>query len=99
MGLHKPATAAKRLLGLRALGRRGWAVEPELEVELARSPFELWVLLTEKPCRTAELQPDPLMGLASAKSGAWPWSLVVNPCLICAAYRGKLNRLFQDECG
>ncbi len=63
MGLRKPATAAKRLLGLRALGRRGWAVEPELEV--ARSPFELWapVLLTGKPCRTAELQPDPLRAL------------------------------------
>ncbi len=60
MGLRKPATAAKRLLGLRALGRKGWAVEPELEVELA---FELWVLLTGKPCRTAELQPDPLRAL------------------------------------
>ncbi len=61
MGLRKPATAAKRLLGLRALGRRGWAAEPELEVEAARSPFELWasVSLTGKPCRMAELQPDP----------------------------------------
>ncbi len=66
-------------------GQRGWAVEPELEVEVARSPFELWplVLLTGKPCRTAELQ-----------SGV---ALVSNPRLICAAYRGKLNRLFQDE--
>ncbi len=63
MGLRKPATEAKRLLGLRALGRRGWAVEPELEVELARSLFELWVLLTGKPCRTAELQPGPLRAL------------------------------------
>ncbi len=62
-GLRKPATAAKRFLGLRALGRRGWAVEPELEV--ARSPFKLWapVLLTGKPCRTAELQPVPLRAL------------------------------------
>ncbi len=42
VGLRKPATAAKRLLGLRALGRRVWAVEPELEVEVARSPFGLW---------------------------------------------------------
>ncbi len=65
VGLRKPATAAKRLLGLRALGRRGWAAEPELEVKVARSPFELWapVLLTGKPCRTAELQPDPLRAL------------------------------------
>ncbi len=65
VGLCKPATAAKRLLGLRALSRRGWAAEPELEVEVARSPFELWasVLLTEKPCRTAELQPDPRRAL------------------------------------
>ncbi len=32
---------------------------------MARSPFELWapVLLTGKPCRTAELQPDPLRAL------------------------------------
>ncbi len=61
VGLRKPATAAKRLLGLRALSRRGWAAEPELEVEVARSPFELWasVSLTGKQCRMAELQPDP----------------------------------------
>ncbi len=26
-------------------------------------------------------------------------ALVSNPRLICAAYRGKLNRLFQDEYG
>ncbi len=48
-------------------GQRGGAVEPELEVEVevARSPFELWppALLTGKPCRTAELQPDPLRAL------------------------------------
>ncbi len=40
VGLRKQATAAKRLLGLRALGRMGWAAEPELEVEVVRSPFE-----------------------------------------------------------
>ncbi len=54
---------AKRLLELRALDKRGWAVEPELEVEVARSPFELWALLAGKPCRTAELHPDPLRAL------------------------------------
>ncbi len=34
-------------------------------MEVARSPFELWppALLTGKPCRTAELQPDPLRAL------------------------------------
>ncbi len=42
MGLRRQATATKCLLGLRALGRKGWAVEPEVEVEVARSPFELW---------------------------------------------------------
>ncbi len=40
MGLRKQATAAKRLIGLLALGKRGWAAEPELEVEVVRSPFE-----------------------------------------------------------
>ncbi len=71
MGLRKPATAAKRLLGLRALGRRGWAAEPELEVEVARSPFELWalVLLTGKPCRTAELQLNPWQALHLRNQG------------------------------
>ncbi len=35
----------------------------ELEVEVARSPFELRALLAGKPCRTAELHPDPLRAL------------------------------------
>ncbi len=72
VGLCKPATAAKRLLGLRALSRRGWAAEPELEVEVARSPFELWasVSLKRKPRRTAELQPDPRRAL-HLRNRAW----------------------------
>ncbi len=40
-------------------------------------------------CRTAELQPDPVRALHLRNRGR----------LICAAYRGKLNRLFQDEYG
>ncbi len=71
MGLCKPATAAKRLLGLRALSRRGWAAEPELAVEVARSPSELWasVSLTGKPCRTTELLPYPRRALYLGNRG------------------------------
>ncbi len=39
----------------------------------------------------------PSAGLVSAKFGGV--ALVSNPRLICAAYRGKLNSLFQDEYG
>ncbi len=63
VGLRKPAAAAKRLLELWALEEGGWAVEPELEVEVARSPFGLRALLAGKPCRTTELHPDPLWAL------------------------------------